>query len=313
MSGLLATPAYREHIVVGLKLWQQGHELTRRNMLLLRCSALDRQGFPARPAPGMVAVADAARDWLSGLDRHGVQGDTTEAVTVRVSRLAVQGAFSPAQIQTWNALQSSAQGQRGLAVVAVANGLDLMAVSLTDVNSGRTWNWPLAKVRRLADELKLRSPLDQALDDVIPGGRNAFASASEVPGVTQGDDQVLDRLSASTEALNQAFFSRLSPEDLAAYRHLQANEVYARWPRIASSLMEFALIKAPIPMMPPRRGTITPQDFCTKMEFRNCGADSPLYPALLDYRAKLAELMETDQLMQGARRLVKQMPEAGCP
>ena len=313
MPGLMVIPQYREHIVIGVQLWIQGHELTRRNMLLLRCSALDRTGFPRRPAPGMVAAADAARDWLSGLPVNGLPGENLEALTLEATRLLAQKAFTPAQIQAWNKFQPSPDGQRGLAVAHMNLAIDRVAELLVDVNTGRSWSWPLAKLRNLADDLGQRTALDLAFDEVVPGARVALTQANEVPGVSQADQNVLDQIGASSEALGHAYFAHVLPQDLAAYRKLLSNEVYSRWAELAQSLRDFALPSSKTGFLPPSRGTVAPPDYCARMQFKGCEVGSPMYRALEGYRARLVELIETDRLMRGARQLVTQMPAAGCP
>jgi hypothetical protein len=302
--------AFSSMIYDGVVMRIQAMEHSRRSLLVQRCTALDRD-FPRHPAPRMTAVTDAVWRWSVQGGVPGVADNKHRALTLAIIPALIGAAYTPQQLAQWDAFRATEQGRRGIAVAAMQSAILRVEDALVDVNSGVAWAWPLAQLRDLADRQGLRAPLDQAVDEVLPGASRILAGFSTTPGASDPGD-LAERFGANTERVADAFIRHLAPADAAALQALDKQPVYQRWPELLDALLVF--VSADI-LAPPKSGEralrMSAAEFCRANELARC--DAAFESALERYRTESVAYAESDQFQKTVRQIVKQLPEAGCP
>jgi hypothetical protein len=310
--GLGGSAAWRENILYGVNLWVIADENARRALLLGRCTALDR-AFPAHPAPAMVAASNEVLLWWIGRAHTELPPEPIATATREVFPVVVRHAFNAQELAAWEALRTSEKGRRGLAIHEVEMAMPKVADQLVDINTGRYWDWPLARLTRLADAHKLRAEMDAAFDKVLGSGSSAqLRNISLVPGETRADENFLKQVSDSGEALADAFILRLPAADKEAYERLGDSAVLQRWGDIAQSLPRFATgpagrLRKDEPSVPS-----TIPELCKSLGLKACEPGGELHNSLTRYRAAFdnAPLGATFDLV---KRVVRGLPASGCP
>lgn len=305
-------PEFRSAFVDGVKSWIYALENARRAMQVQRCTALDAS-YPKTISPRIVAAANAANSWLTGTPAQGLGPFEQRIATREASALAVRIAFNAADLQAWNTFRNSEAGRRGLAVLAMAQSLDLVEEYLAEPSTGAAWDWPLARIRRLADSLGLRAAFDTAMNDVEAGTAQRVAQMADVPGLS-ANEALVARIAKASESgdLTRAFLEAVSAGDRAAFQQLQAQPQYVRWNQVFEPLGEYLSGGLPDRV----RGGQPPmatEAFCTQAGIAGCGAGTPLRMQLEQARAKWSASIMNDQVVTAVSQIVRRLPEAGCP
>jgi len=312
MLGFDGPLEYRQHISKSVKSWLLAAESTRRAMLLSRCTGLDRD-FPRRPSPRMVHLIDVSSAWLfgealPGFDRNELAAVAPEGVTTVLHHIATDE-----QLESWSRFRRSPEGRRALEVASVKSSLGDLPMWLVDTTSGVSWAWPLARIRMLADELRLRPALDATFSDVIPGSEQWLASLGSTPGQEPGSEEWVDLVlsAAANDRLADSFREHLSVTDAAALALLERDEVYARWARVWPAFGKF--LTPSVQSLMSAQGRQTVAEFCSAVDARQCEPSTQFAQWLDQYRNRLTALAADGYVDKSIRRIVRQMAESGCP
>lgn len=303
---------FRAQFVDGVKSWTYALENARRAMLVQRCTALEPR-FPQVASPRMVAAANAANVWLTGSPVPGVTPFEQRLATREASAMLVRATFADADLRAWDGFRNSAAGRRALAVSAMAQSLDAVGEYLTELGSGTSWDWPLARLRKLSDGLGLRSAFDAAMNEAEAGAAQRVARMDDVPGPT-ANASLIERIAQASEAgdLSRAFLESIAASDRAAFEQLQGNPQYVRWNKVFEPFGEFLSGGLPEPVRG-RQAPMTAADFCARAELSGCEAGSPLRTRLEQVRIRWAASIMSDQVVTTIQQIVRRTPEAGCP
>jgi hypothetical protein len=310
--GLGGSPPWHEHIGLGVEIWTIAHENARRALLIQRCSALERQ-FPARPAPLMVAASDAVYRWMTGAAYFDLPAEPYSAALREVLPVVARHAFTTAELASWDVLRETPNMRRGRALAEVEAGLVKVADRLVDVNTGRLWAWPLARLIRLADAQGLGGEIDAALNTLEPSAATRIRAISLVPGETQPDEGFLNLISRSGDRLAQTFVERLSPADRERHARASSHEVLHRWNAVNEALIRFGMGPQVVAMMRGQPPPATPEAFCDNVNLPVCQPGSELHQALTTYRKAFNEAVDSLSPHSIAKQIVRELPSSGCP
>jgi hypothetical protein len=310
--GLGGSPAWREHIGLGVEIWTIAHENARRALLIQGCSALERQ-FPARPAPSMVAASNAVFRWMTGEAHFDLPAEPYSAALREVLPVVARHAFTAAELASWDVLRETPDVRRGRALAEVEAGLVKVADRLVDVNTGRLWAWPLVRLIRLADAQGLGAEIDAALNTLEPNAAVRVRSISLVPGETPPDENFLELVGRSGDRLAQTFVERLSPADRERHARASSQEVLHRWNAVNEALIRFGMGPQVVAMMGGQPTPATPEAFCENVNLLVCQPGGELHQALTTYRKAFREAVDSLSPHSTARRIVRALPSSGCP
>ena len=325
LHGLNEEAAYRTYITEGLVLRTKAFEEARRAMLFHHCSGLDKE-FPGHPSPSMVAAADAVQKWMRGDPVEGGPENKVKSVVSRSNSLLFKATeFPPGELAEWDRFRESAQGKRALNIHALLDAMEETAYSLIDLSTARTWDWPLANLREMADATGVRKELDHALDQVAPGSAATLAQASVVPGENLPDSAEASRLRDAFEnhsdSLEKAVLAQLTDADRQALQALERQPAPRRWEEVVLAWQKFALPEAIDPIVttlnimsgkatfPPRLEPVA--EFCSQLKLQGCAPNSPLAQELEQARSDAREVPSNYPSV--LYEIVKRVPEAGCP
>lgn len=309
--GLGGSEAWRENISSGIKLWMIADESARRAMLLNRCTALDRS-FPAHPAPAMVAASTEVYRWLSGQAYTDLPPEPILLASRDVMPVLARTAFSKEELESWDALRASQEGQRGQALHEMEAALITVPDRLVDVNSGKYWSWPLARLNRLADAHGLRAETNAVFETLIPDSTERLRRISLVPGETQSDEQVLEQISRLRYKLAKQFVVQLGASDKLAYDRFKEAGVPQRWMILIQQLQRVTLDPASA-LFFSQQQPATVEEFCESNGLPSCLPGQEVHQAITAYRAEFMRGIRDDVRLMTAKAIVRKLPASGCP
>jgi hypothetical protein len=312
LAGVLHAPAWRTYVIEGLVHRDMAMELTRRVLLLNRCTVYsENRSFPHQPAPKLAAVVDTGWRWAVRGGVDGTPGDRTMFFAQRHMGIVLNAMFSSAELRDWERFRASRRGARGLAVNALSLGISQVAeTGLADATTGVPVGWPLATLRHMADELHLRAEFDAALDELSPGTSAQVGQFSEILGEGPQPDE---RLAALTESVadgeyrfTAAFLKHLNPGDKAALRALENQPLWRRWEKGQENYRKRGDDKPFLPFTP----EMSTKALCEAMAAPRC---QPAVRDALERNRKEWEDYAWSSALRDMRNFLRQMPEAGCP
>jgi hypothetical protein len=316
--GLAGSPAWRENIALGVKLWVLAHENARRTLLLGRCTSLER-GFPRQASPAMVAASTEVFRWMTGEAYAALPPEPHSAALRDVLPILAQHAFTDKEIAPWEALRNSPQGRRGVAAHEIEAAFLEVSDQLTEVTSGQPWGWPLARLVRLADAHGFNAELNGTFNQTLgAGAATKLRSISPVPGETPADEQFLEQVAMSGEQLAEAFVKRLRNPDRNAYKRVQQIGILERWTDLTQALQHFTQepavkILRGQPDLSAETAPVTVAAFCDRFGLSSCQPGGELEIALTKYVAAKGEALRSDVTMTVARQVVRGLASSGCP
>lgn len=308
--GLAGSAAWLENIALGIDVWLVAHENARRTLLLGRCTAFDPR-FPERPAPAMVTASTEVFRWMTGEGHTDLPPEPYSVALRNVLPVLATHVFNADELASWDAVRGSAQIRRGLALHEVEVALVKASDAIVDINSGRYWGWPLARVGRLADAQGLRAEVDATLETLVPGAAARLRNISLVPAETPADEPLLRAVSQAGETLAPRFFEQLTPADHEAYERVARIEVVRRWLTLTQALPRFALSHVS-DMVRDNPMPNAAADFCSRMDLPACRPGEAVEAAITAYLLAFGSALRSDTTVDAARLIVRKLPSSGC-
>jgi hypothetical protein len=299
---LIQPPAYTDLIGVQVVYRSILHEHVRRAMLLERCAALDRR-FPKAASAAFVSVLTKSENWALRKDhslskaRFGLEDEM-----LSLQAAMVRNGLSDTDFAAWMAFKTSDTGRRAIGIEAMLSGIDAAGARLVDVMTGTPWDWPLERLRRLADATGHRAPFDATLEHFQRG------SAAEVARLIGDPTQMMDEAVSSALArafekgsFAREFLSRLPPADLKAYRQSQAEPVSTKLAKAQEAIAGIL-----------QRDGAGLSSFCKRSGLLHCEPGSPVAAKAQALRTRFEEADQDDFGLKPLRELIRKLPEAAC-